>query len=149
MKIIYGVMAAVCLSVGCADISPRDNVSPKLQQDIQNQNGRIDRIENNQNSIRSQIDEISLIHKENSGVQILQGDGALILVFALAALVAVCIYFYRVGASYQKVAEMLAEEINSHDDPNLEEKVLKAAQHTAVESRVLSLIRKRGVEKPG
>ena len=97
------ILAIICLFVmlsGCADISPRYN--PK----IENENGKIDEIRNNQNGIMAEIGKLkqsaeiqnsqlkevqngllnfnaAVSKNENSGVQILQGDGALIMIFSL------------------------------------------------------------------
>lgn len=140
------IIAALLLGLsGCARISPRDNFNPKLDQQINNQNGRIDSIENNQNAIRAEIDRMALINKENhnSGVQILQGDGAYIAVFGLVTIGIVCYYFYRVAENYRKTAEILATEIRNSDDDDLKLRCFKAAQHTEVEGRVYALVQKK------
>jgi outer membrane murein-binding lipoprotein Lpp len=145
-KFFIGLILLTCtLLTGCADVSPRDNVSPRLQQDINNQQGKIDRIENNQNTIRAEIERISLINKENNntGIQILQGDGALVVVFALISLFIVLYYFHRQAEGYRKSAEILAEQVVRAKDDNLEDNVKKAAEYTDVEERVLALLHKK------
>ena len=144
------VFASLFLT-GCGNLSPRDslnphdNLSPKLQQDINNQQGRIDRIENNQNAIKAEIDKLALFSRENNnnGVQILQGDGGLFLIFGLVTIFLILYYLHRVAEGYRKTAEILAEEITQHKDSELEQKVLKAAQYTDVEEKVHHLLLKR------
>src|ERR1017187_2132004 len=93
--IISGIL--IISSMGCGNLSPRDNFSPKLQEDINNTNGKIDRIENNQNSIHGEIEKLLSFNKTNNGIQILQGDGALILVFSLCTIGIIFIYLYQSG----------------------------------------------------
>jgi hypothetical protein len=134
--------------MGCRDnfspkdnLSPKDNVSPKLQQMIDNQNGKIDRIESNQNAIRLAVERKTENH--NSGVQLIQGDGGLVLVAGVVALVCVTFYFFHRSEQQQKIVRVLADEIRSANDPDLEENVLKAALHTPVEGEVYRLISRR------
>lgn len=119
-----GIISIAIISaflIGCGNLSPRENVNPKLQQDIQNQQGRIDRIENNQNSIRADIERISLINKENNnqGIQILQGEGGLVLVFGLLTIFAILFYFYKTAESERKKSEILASQIVEYNDEEL------------------------------
>jgi len=145
------IVALICLfSLGCSDnLSPRDNLSPKLEQDI---NGQIQRLENNQNSMRAEIDRISLINKENnnSGIQILQGDGGLIFLFGLITIFLVIFYFYKVAEGERKTSEILAEQIVKHQDETLESNVIKAAEYTNVEQKICHLInsKKNNIIKP-
>lgn len=147
MKRIFTCIIATFLLMlsGCAKISPRDNFNPKMEQKINNQNGRIDSIENNQNAIRAEIDRISLINKENhnNGVQILQGDGAYIVIFGLVTIGIICYYFYRVAENYRKTAEILATEIRESNDNELKMRCFKAAQHTEVEDKIYALVQKK------
>lgn len=142
-KVITSLTLLACLFLtGCGNLSPRDNLSPK--QDIQNQ-GRIDKIEQNQQLLRSEIDKIALINRENNnqGVQILQGEGGLILIFGLVTIFLVLFYFYRTAESYRKTAEILAEQIARAQDDDLEENVIKAAEFTDQEERILALLRRK------
>lgn len=119
-----GIISIAIISaflIGCGNLSPRENVNPKLQQDIQNQQGRIDRIENNQNSIRADIERISLINKQDNsqGIQILQGEGGLVLVFGLLTIFAILFYFYKTAESERKKSEILASQIVEYNDEEL------------------------------
>lgn len=132
---------------GCANLNPRNN-SP-----IDNNNGRIDEIRNNQNGVMAEIGKLkqsaeiqnsqlkevqngllnlnaSLSRNENSGVQILQGDGALILVFSLAV-IGMLLYWYRDRAvRSEKTADIMAKEITKFNNPVLNDNVLRAAMNT-------------------
>ncbi len=120
-------------------------MNPRLKQDINNQQGRIDRLENNQNSIRAEIDRLALINKENNnnGVQILQGDGGLFLVFGLVVVFLVIFYFYKTAEGERKTAEILAEQVVRHQDQNLENNIMKAAEYTDVAEKVHHLLIKK------
>ena len=148
-RVIVSLAFLTCLFLtGCGNLSPRDNLSPRQQLDIQNQQGRIEKIEQSQQLLRSEIDRISLISKENnnSGVQILQGDGGLILIFGLVTIFLILFYFYRIAESERKTAEILAQQIIRSDDFLLEENVMKAAENSDVEARIYSLIHKEKVK---
>jgi len=150
----------IALSVGmsgCANLNPRNN-SP-----IDNNNGRIDEIRNNQNGVMAEIGKLkqsaeiqnsqlkevqngllnlnaSLSRNENSGVQILQGDGALILVFSLAV-IGMLLYWYRDRAvKSEKTAEIMAKEIARFNDPVLNDNVLRAAMNTESEGHVYHML---------
>jgi hypothetical protein len=151
MKKLFACFALLISLTGCGNLSPRDNLNPndnlnpRLQQDINNQQGRIDRLENNQNSMRAEIDRFALISKENNnnGVQILQGDGGLFLVFGLITIFIIIYYFYKTAEGERKTAEILAEQIIKSQDNSLESNVLKAAEYTEVEDKVYHLINKK------
>jgi hypothetical protein len=133
------LVAGSLLSSGCNNLSPRDNVSPRLQQQIDNHNGKIDRIESNQNAIKLEMSR----RNDNSGVQIFQGDGGLLLAFGIVVILCVTFYFYRSSARNEKMVFLLAEQIKSYNDPNLEEHILKAAMYTEVEKDIFYHITRR------
>lgn len=135
------IVAFFCfVSSGCGNLSPRDNLNPKSNQNINNENGKIDHIETNQNAIKGSIE-----HKiENSGgIQILQGDSGLILVFGIIAIICVTVYFYQRSLKVEKINAILSDQIKATNDPELEENVLKAAMYTNVEKDVYHLISKK------
>jgi hypothetical protein len=162
MKRIF-VILLIALSTGlngCANFQPRNN-SP-----INNSNGKIDEIRNNQNGVMAEIGKLkqsaeiqssqlkevqngllnlnaSLSRNENNGVQILQGDGALILVFSLAV-IGMLLYWYRDRAiKNEKSVEIMAKEIAYFNDPVLNDNVLRAAMHTESESHVYKMLTKK------
>ena len=154
LSLIFGTILVVS---GC------NNLSPRLEEQIDNQNGKIDEIRRVQNGISTELgnlradNEITdselealqqgwvnlnarLSSNDNSGIQILQGDGALIMIFSLA-IVGMLLWHYRdKSKKSEKVAEILAQEIVSKKDPALEDKVFLAARHTSVEANVYHLM---------
>ena len=148
---------------GCANLNPR-NQSP-----IDNQNGRIDEIRNNQNGVMAEIGKLknesaitnsqlkemqqgllnlnaAVSRNENSGVQILQGDGALILVFSLA-IIGMLLYWYRDRAvKSEKASEIMAKEIAKFNDPVLNDNVLRAAMHSDAETHVYHMLVKQQLD---
>lgn len=158
-KILLALM--VLGMAGCGNLSPK--LQPKLDQQLQNQNGKIDEIKNNQNGIMSEIGTLKnqaditnstlkdyqqglmninarLSSNENSGIQILQGDGALIFVFAISV-IALLLYHYRKEAKdAQKVNEIIVGEVAKAQNLDLENEIFKAAKHTNVENQVYSLM---------
>lgn len=146
------VLASLLFFSGCANISP---LSPELRNDIDNQDGQIEDIRNNQNGlmlelgkIRNQTDinarDIGTFQQgafnksnQNSGVQILQGDGGLILVFALGTIALLLVYHYRTRAvKNEKVVSILSDQIAMYDDVNLDNEVFLSAMNTSVEEDV-------------
>lgn len=143
-KVIVGFCLLTSLFLcGCGNLSPRDSLNPKLQQDINNQQGRIDRIENNQNAVRAEISKLLNQENNNNGVQILQGDGGLIFLFGLITIFLVLFYFYKVAAGEKKTSDILAEQIVRYRDKSLESNILKAAENTEVEAKVCGLIQNK------
>lgn len=150
------VASMLCLFSGCMDISP---FSPEMDQRIDNQNGRIDDIRNNQSGVMAEIGKLQnkldvqardignlqsgLINQsnQNSGVQILQGDGGLVVVFSLATIAMLLIFHYR--SKYKKsdqAASLLAQQVAIFDSIDLENEIFLAAMHTPVEEEIYHLI---------
>jgi hypothetical protein len=74
---------------------------------------------------------------DNSGVQILQGDGALIMVYSLCVIAMLLIYYYRTKlVKSEKTAEIFAQQIALHNSVDLNDKVFMAALNTDVEHDV-------------
>lgn len=156
MKNIFFVFI-LTLIAGC------QNFSPRMQPEINNPGGKIDEISNNQNGIMAEIGKLkqetqllnsqlkevqngllnlnlALSRNENSGVQILQGDGALIFVYSLAV-VGMLLYWYRDRAiKSEKAAELLATEITKLNDPFLNDNVLRSAMKQDCEQHVYRLL---------
>ena len=156
MKGILALAFILLTFTGCANISP---FSPELRNDIDNQNGQIEDIKNNQNgfmldllNLRNEqsvqardIENVQqgLINKtnKNSGIQILQGDGALVMIFALATVGMLLIYHYKTKAvRNEKTAEILAQQIAMYDDVTLDDDVFVAAMNTDVEADIYHLM---------
>lgn len=162
MKKLFVACCALLMS-GCLGFNPQ--IDPKLQQHINNQEGKIDEIRNNQNGIsvelgklrqssdvqNSQLKEVqqgmvnlntAVSRNENSGVQILQGDGPLIVVFGLGVIGMILYYFHGRAVKAEKTSEILATEIARTNDPVLESNILRAALYTKSEAQVYHLLTK-------
>jgi hypothetical protein len=160
MKFKFLMIAVLTIFVsGCANFNPRNQ--PK----IENQNGKIEDIRNNQNGVMAEIGKLrqemsvqnsklkeiqnglvninaAVSRNENTGVQIIQGDGALIFVFSLIV-IAMLMFWYRDRAvKSEKTSEIMAKEIAKFNDPSLNESVLKAAIDAKRGIHVYNLIKK-------
>lgn len=156
LMLIFTVVGVLFLP-GCGNLSPRQ------EQRINNQDGKIGEIENLANSIKAEVGNVKTQNEiqdsqigqmqqgivnmqssyDNSGVQILSGPGGLII--ALVGLIAVTIIalHYRGVAKVQtKTSEILAQTIAAHNDETLEDKVFLAAMYTDAEGSVLKLMDK-------
>lgn len=158
-KIIFGILVLAMLSVtGCARLDPR------LKQNLQNQNGQIEDLRNNQNGVmteigklrqqaeiqNSELDEVqagvvnlnnALSRNQNSGIQILQGDGALIVVFGLGV-VGMLLWYRSRAVKNEKAVEILSHEIARFNDPVLNDNILKAALNSNTERHIYHLLTK-------
>ncbi|MHA1948705.1 MAG: hypothetical protein ACW99G_03065 [Candidatus Thorarchaeota archaeon] len=147
------VACLLLFTTGC-NISP---LSPELRNDIDNQQGEIDEIKNNQNGfmldfmkfkneqdqhardVENQIQ--GMFNSSNSGVQILQGDGALILIFGIATMAMLFVYHYKTQAGKsQKAAEIMAQQIAIFDDGNLDNSVFLSAMDTDAEEDIYRMM---------
>jgi len=124
---------------GCGNLSPRN------KQNIKNPNGDV---QNNQQGfllelgkmkqevdiIGSRLKEVqeglininaAVSRNENSGIQILQGDGALFLVFSCVALVFI---FYYKNRENEKLLKTVTNKIAEINDENLTNKVIDSVE---------------------
>jgi predicted PurR-regulated permease PerM len=141
---------------GCGNFNPKNN--PR----INNQNGSIEEIKSNQNGIISEIGKIkqsaeiqnsklkevqdglininnAISRNENSGIQILQGDGALIMVFSLIV-IAMLLWYRDRAIKNEKAAKIMAKEIAKINDPVINDNVLRAAILDNTESHVYNML---------
>jgi hypothetical protein len=144
---------------GCA----RDNLSPfspRAEQRIQNQ-GKIESIKTTQDSIMREVGQIrseisgnnnksmnssGTANSSNAGVQILSGDGALIVLFGLGALAILggtAAFYHSKATKAEKTAEIFAQQIALHNNPNLDDGVLLAAMNSNVEDHVYAMLVKQ------
>jgi len=145
------------------------NLSPRQEQEIDNQDGRIGEIENLANSNKlelgtlqtqaeitdSELDKIQhgmlnvQTTNENSGVQILSGPGgiviAIVTVCGLIVLLSSTVHYRGESKKYEKTADVLAQRIVDWEDPELENDVFQAVMNTDIEDRVLKLIKRHQV----
>jgi len=158
-------ISCLIITLCCLTFSGCGNLSPRLDNDINNSNGEIEELKNIQNGINLELgklrqnDEITnsqlkdvqkgllnfnarLSSNENSGIQILQGDGALILVFAIITIGMILKHYRDLYKKNEKAATILAQQIANKNDPDLEEVVFQAALYTDVEKEVYNLMTK-------
>lgn len=144
-------------------ISGCSNFSPINRQRLNNQ-GEIEDIKSNQNGVMAEIGKLKqdaqildsqlkdiqnglvninsmLSRNDNNGIQILQGDGALILVFSLATIG--MILFYRQKAiENEKNVSILAKEITKINDASLNDKILQEALKEGTAKSMLKTLKK-------
>lgn len=123
--------------------NPQDNFPPKAEKNADNQQVRIEQIENNQNAMKAEINRLALMNfgKENTGTQILQGDGVLFLLFCIITNFLVIVYFHKIAENEKKTSQILAEQIVKHQDEILEINVKRAAAHSQVEEKISQLLK--------
>jgi peptidoglycan hydrolase CwlO-like protein len=160
MKTIRFLCLFLILISGCAKFSP---FSPTNRQRINNQ-GNIEDIRSNQSGIMAEIGKLkqdaqildsqlkeiqsglvnisaAISKNENNGIQILQGDGALIFVFSIITLGMVIFYRSRAVQSEQNL-KILAKEITKINDPRINDQILKIAIEKGTESSMLKTLKK-------
>lgn len=160
MKNIFFTFFLLLALTGCA------NVSPRMDSPIRNENGSIEEIKNNQNGViaeigklrqenamtNSRIEELqqglvnlnaAISKNENSGVQILQGDGALIMVFSLCIIGMMMFYYRDKSIKNEKAANVMAKEIAKVNDPVLNDSVLISALSNKCEKQVYKMLTKK------
>lgn len=155
-KLIILITISISL-IGCGRISP---ISPQLDQRLNNTDGQIDELKNNQNGLMLELGKVNqkqeLIGRDienaqegilnlkgssNSGVQIFSGDSGLMsLVLMLFALI-YSIYYYRSKfLRSEKTSEILAQQIAIKNDSELDDKVFMSALNTEVEKDIYHLM---------
>lgn len=142
---------------GCARFNPR------LDAPVEN-NGKIDDLRNNQNGIMAEIGKLqqnaeiqesvlkevqngilnlntAISRNENSGIQILQGDGSLILIFSIV-ICGMILYFYRDKAiRNEKLASLMAKEIAQFNDPKLNDNILRSATNKNCQKQIFKMLK--------
>lgn len=158
-KILFlTILTISAISVGCSNFNPRSQ--PRIDN-----SGKIDDIKTNQNGVMAEIGKMrqdiaysnsklkeiqtgllninaAVSRNENTGIQLIQGDGALIFVFAIIV-IGMFMYYYRDRAiKSEKTTDMMAREIARYNDPLLNDSVLKSAIETGQAREVYALIKK-------
>jgi len=160
------ILTGIFILPGCGNLSPRGELDNRIEnsegeigslqqelKELQNSiNAEIGNIRTNAENIQNMQTGILNLNRENSGIQILQGDGPLVVVFALGAIFLLLAFYYREKSKKsEKVADILAEEVVRENNVNLEDEVFRAAIHGGVEKEVLKIIvgkqRKYGITK--
>ena len=156
-KIMFvAVMVAAGLVSGC-NFSP---LSPPNRQNIRNNNGEIGDIKSNQQGIMAEMLNLKnrmdvmaqnienlqngfINHNnKNSGVQIFQGDGGLLVGISCIALLAMVALNYKFKSDkYRKTAEIFGERIKSMNKPELEDEILLGAMAKKVETEAFRILK--------
>jgi hypothetical protein len=150
------LITLVVLSMsGCANISPRN------RQNINNEKGEIGDIRNNQQGfmlelgkmkqdvqmIGSKLKEVQeglinlnacVSRNENTGIQILQGDGALFLVFSCAVLVFI---FYYKNRKNEETLKTLTSKIVEVNDENLTNRIVDGIVEKNQADKIIKMLK--------
>jgi hypothetical protein len=133
MRLQTIIITAIILSIaGCSNLSPRNRQNIKNNGDVgdikNNQQGfmlEVGKLKQDTEIINSKLKEIqqgmininsALSRNENSGIQILQGDGSLILVFSLGVL---SFIFFAKNRKNEKILKILTNKIVEQNNENL------------------------------
>lgn len=159
MKNIFCIFVLSLSFFGCSNFNPRNN--PK----IENQDGQIEDIKTNQNGVMLELAKVrqqgeitnstlkdiqqgllninaAVSKNENSGIQILQGDGALILVFSVSV-VGMILWHYRSSAkNAQKALDLVVKEVVRLNDESLNDNIIFSAKKYNLEKIVLQTMKK-------
>lgn len=154
-KTLAALIAILAIS-GC-NFSP---LSPSNRPNIRN-NGDVGDIKNNQQGIMAELmnmknrmdvmaQEIENIqngfinhNNKNSGVQIFQGDGGLLVGISCLALFAMVALNYKLKSDkYKKTAEIFGNRIKSMNRPDVEEEILIGAMAKKVETEVFNILKR-------
>ncbi len=153
----------ICLFVSGCRFSP---FSPELRNRIDNQNGKIEDIKNNQNGLMLELGKlrqdaqitaeeiknfqqgiVNLKGQENNGIQIFSGDVGFITVIGMITISIILIYHYRKKAAHaEKTANILAQQITAFNSEELSNNVFLSALNTEVENEIYHVMIKN--QKP-
>jgi len=155
MKKVILLFCFLAVFTGC------NPFSPKINEKINNQEGKIDEIRNNQNGVMTDIMKLQqkaevnardienmqqgIVNKneENTGIQILNGDGALLLVFVITCVSLFFIFHYRGKAvTSEKMANLLVQQVAERKDDELENNIFLASLHAGVQENLYNMMLK-------
>ena len=156
LLLVFAVFGLLILP-GCGNLSPRQD------QKINNQDGKIGEIETLSNAMKLDLMNLKTQNEmlnnkigqmqqgmvnmqsssDNTGVQILSGSGGLIVsIIALLVATVITLHYKGVAKVQTKTSEILAQAIAARQDDALEENVFQAASYTAAEENILKLMTK-------
>jgi hypothetical protein len=158
MKNLLMCLLFVSLFFGCARIDP---FSPRFRQDIKNA-GKIEELNTNQNSIVTEIGKLrqeqqiiardmkevqtGILNRQNTGIQIFQGDGALLAIITLSGMLMfsiVCVVYFKTHSDKnEKIANVLAKQIVMQNNIELEDNIFQAAMFSPIEKDIYHLMEK-------
>lgn len=157
MQISFIKHLIICASLMClagcnvSPFSPKSRINARDVEDLKNNtNGiiaEIGKLRNDNQNLNSKLQDVQqgLINtkfNENRGVQIFQGDGALIMFFGIGIVGMILIYMYSALEKAKKVNQILADSVNDYNSKNLHSAIVKAASYTDVADQVKSLLSK-------
>lgn len=150
------IIFIILVFVGGCNFSP---LSPRANNKINN-SGEIGDIKNNQNGLMLDLANIKQkleimardvenlqqgilnSNNKNYGVQIFQGEGGIIAGFGLLAILGLLTINYRSKAQkYKKTAEVIAEEVKSLKNLDLENKIFEKALKNNIEENVYKMLK--------
>lgn len=152
-KHLYFIIISIILfSTGCGNFNPRlnqRNVNPNgdlnnNQQGIMIELGKIRKeteiLSSNLREIQEGLINLNLAvsRNENSGVQILQGDGSLIMIFGLGVLL---IVFYFKNRNNQEAVKILAKKIIDFDNNNLTNSVVEEFSNKNKDKQLIKILK--------
>jgi len=140
------ILISVILVPGCGNLSPFGNLSPELDQRLDEIEGNQNTLENNQNAIKIELGRLQqALEIQGNANEVQQGwlnvraDGIIIAVFAVATIGMLLYYMYK-SSKYKKVSTILADQIKLYDDWEFKEQVMASAWNTDVEKSIYKLI---------
>ena len=140
------ILIALLIVPGCGNLSPFGNLSPELDQRLDDIEGNQNTLENNQNSIKIELGRLQqALEIQGNANEVQQGwlniraDGIIIAVFAVLTIGMLLYYMYQ-SSRYKKVSNILADQIKLYDDWEFQEQVMAAAWNTEVEKTIYKLI---------
>ena len=146
MKRYIIAFLVLTLLPGCSLLSPSHNLSPNQKQDIGKIEGKQPTVEDNLNSIHSEIAKLQSSielqgsnNKVQSGYLNFEGNGWAVGAFAIVTISMLLFYMYK-SSRQQKIAEILAGSIRAYGNSDLNERVLAAAWKTGVEKDIYQMI---------
>jgi predicted PurR-regulated permease PerM len=156
----FTILFILLFLTGCANFNPLNK--PR----IQNQNGKIEDIKNNQNGLMVELGQVrqeisaqnsklkeiqsgllninaAVSRNENTGIQIIQGDGALIFIFSIVV-IGMFLFYYRDRAiKSEKTNQLMAREIARFNNAKLESELIQSSAETGTSQEIYELIKKR------
>lgn len=148
-QITIALIAGLLFLTGCARIDP---FSPRQQQEIENQDGKIDEIKTNQNAIVAEFGklrqnsnvEAEQLDNYQQGVINMSGDGIMISIVTITIIImggiVVIIYYRNKADKNERVAKIFAHQVAQYDDVDLDDQVFLAAMNTNVENEVYHMM---------
>lgn len=154
MKITLLSLLFILFISGCANqVSPFSPGRINQNQGKINQNGlmtELGKLQGEMDAIQSNLEEIqngllninsAISRNENNGVQILQGDGSLILIFSLIS-VGMILFYRSKSIENENKFKILTKEVVKYNDAKLNDNIIKSAIKQKKEKNILEAMKK-------